>query len=269
MSKKTIAYCRVSTDKQLDGAGIDQQRASIIAYAMAHGITIDEWAIEHETGTTEERDVIQRLLTEAKAKKVQAVIVDRVDRLGRTLLTCEKLHEGFRAAAVEIIFTNANCDNSPTGVLLRQIMGSLAQYDRTSWLSRMTQCRKASVARKGSSAGGRAPYGYVAIGNGRFAVDNDTVGVVVRAFELSDLGRTLSEIARALNNEGYRTLKGTLFFPQQVKRILGRKEFYQGKAVLSVSQLDAGVKPLQPEIIMTHVPQSRTVMESDTPRSQM
>lgn len=263
MSKKTIAYCRVSTDKQLDGSGIDQQRASIIAYAMANGITIDEWAIEHETGTTEDREVIQGILAESKAQKVQAIIVDRVDRLGRTLLTCEKLHEDFRKASVEIIFTNANCDSSPTGVLLRQIMGALAQYDRTSWLSRMSQCRRTSVARKGTSAGGRTTYGYIAVGNGRLAVDNDTVGVVVRAFELADFGRTLADITRQLNNEGYRTIKGTVFFPQQVKRILGRREFYAGKAVLhkSAPPLEAGVKPLQPEIINMHVAQQRASVE--------
>lgn len=270
MSKKTIAYCRVSTDKQMDGAGIDQQRNSIMAYAAVHGITIDEWAIEHETGTTEDREIIQRVLAECKAQKVQAVIVDRVDRLGRTLLTCERLHEDFRNAAVEVIFTNANCDTSATGVLLRQIMGALAQYDRTSWLSRMSQCRKSAVARKGTSAGGRTVYGYVSIGDGRLAVDCATVGIVQRAFELADLGHlSLTEITRQLNGEGFRSRKGTALFPQQVKRILSRRKVYEGKAVLHNVQLEAGVKPSQPEIINMHVTQSRAVVESDTPRPQV
>jgi DNA invertase Pin-like site-specific DNA recombinase len=269
MSKKTIAYCRVSTDKQMDGAGIDQQRASIIAYAMAHNITIDEWAIEHETGTTEEREVIQRLLAESKAEKVQAIIVDRVDRLGRTLLTCERLHAGFRAAAVEVVFANSSFGTGASGDLFRQIMGALAQYDRTSWLSRMSQCRKSAVARKGTSAGGRTVYGYVSIGDGRLAVDSATVGIVQRAFELADLGRSITEIAKQLNAEGFRSRKGTQLFPQQVKRILGRKEVYEGKTVLHKVQLEAGVRPSQPEIINMHVTQSRAVVESDTPRPQV
>lgn len=267
MKKKTIAYCRVSTDKQLDGSGIDQQRASIIAYAMAHGISIDEVVVEHETGTTENREAIQRILIEARAEKIQAIIVDRVDRLGRTLVTCEKLYEDFRAAAVQVIFTNANCDTSASGVLLRQIMGALAQYDRTSWLSRMTQCRKAAAARKGTTSGGRAPYGYIAAGGAKLDLDPATVNLVRRALVLDGLGQSLTQITNQLNSEGFRTRKGTQFYPQQVKRILGRKDFYQRKAVLQKTvQLEAGVIPSQPELNMLHVSQG-PIMGTNSQRS--
>lgn len=249
MKRSVIAYCRVSTDKQMDGVGIDQQRASIIAYALAHGITIDEWAIEHASGTIEEREIIQRVLARCQAQEVQTVIFDRPDRIGRTLAVSENLFRAFKDTGVDVRFTSTTFDDSPSGTFFRQIMAALAEFDRSSWLQRMSQCRRAAGGKNGTYSGGGQVYGYLCLGKGQLAIDPATAPLVARTLELAEEAKSLSDIARILNAEGFRTRKGTALFAQQVKRIIARKAFYQGQALLHNSvTLEPGIKPAHKEI---------------------
>lgn len=256
-TKKVIAYIRVSTTKQLDGQGPAQQRANICAYAAVHGLQIDEWRTDDETGTSEEREHIQSIIAEAKAGTVGMVIFDRMDRLGRRLLVCESLYQQLIATGVQVTCVQHMIDNSPIGALVRQVMGAIAEYQRSEWLTRMATCRRQSTANKGTYAGGRTAYGYRAMGDGKLEPETKEAGMVKRVFELRSQGYNLSETAAKLAEEGYTTRKGTPIQPVQVSRICERQAFYAATAVAHDVELAPGVQPQHPPLIME--PDNRNV----------
>ncbi len=245
----TVAYIRVSTERQTEGNGLEQQHNTIAAWAAAKDIKIDAWAKDAETGMSVDREEIQRLLTLAQAGSLKRLIVDRLDRLGRKLVVIEALYEGFTDAGVEVLCVNHALANDPSGSMVRHIMSAVAEYQRSEWLARMKTCRRVSVAKRGTYGGGGIPYGYLSAGDGRLVIDPSTADLVRRCFALKAAGLSLHGIAAALDGEGFRTKKGTRLHPQQISRILARKDVYAGKSTIQKVTLETGVKAQQPEVI--------------------
>lgn len=245
---KTVAYLRVSTEAQAELNGLDQQRRSICAFAAASGMTVDEWVTDDESGTTEDREGVRQLLSRPGPF---CLVFDRIDRLGRTLLVAESLFAKFTARGVRLVCVAQKLDDGPIGQLTRQIMGAFAEYQRAEMLSRLAAAKRAAKARRGTYGGGTVAYGFRAVGGGKLAVSADDARMVRRCHELASgsASASLRSIAASLASEGFRTRKGTVIQAVQVKRILDRKEVYQGKSNVGNVPLDAGVVPAH-EVIL-------------------
>ena len=84
--KNYFAYIRVSTVKQGDhGCSLDEQKASIEAYAHRHGLTITEWFEEKETAAKQGRREFNRLTQLLKQGKAASFIIHKIDRSARNL----------------------------------------------------------------------------------------------------------------------------------------------------------------------------------------
>lgn len=244
----TIAYLRVSTEAQTEGNGLEQQRRSICAFAAATGLTIDEWVTDDESGTTEDREGIRQLLAETRPF---TLVFDRIDRLGRTLLVAESLFAKFVARGVRLLCVAQKLDDSPIGRMTRQMMGVVADYQRSEMLVRLSQCKRAAKAHRGTYGGGTVAYGFRSVGGGKLAVSAGDAAMVRRCYELASEPATTSlrSIATRLANEGFHTRKGTVIQPMQIKRILDRKDVYEGKRNVGNIPLDVGVLPVH-EVIL-------------------
>jgi site-specific DNA recombinase len=252
MTKKTVAYIRVSTAKQLDGAGPDQQRAAISAWALAGGTTPDTeftFMTDAESGDVEDRPAILQLKAMAAKGELQEIVVDRLDRLARDSLVSELLYRYFHSRGVRIVAVSQFFDNSDNGIAMRQMLAVFAQLDKAQRITHLKQCRKAKVARAGSFGGGGTAYGYASAGNAKLELVPGETRLVARAFELHRLGNNLSQIARLLLGEGFRTRKGTQIAPVQVQRILKHEAQYRGQATFHDVKLEAGVAPTQPAVL--------------------
>lgn len=247
--KRTIAYLRVSTERQSAGNGLDEQRMAIVAYAAANNLKIDDWVVDEETGTTADRDGLRRVMFEARARRVAAVVVSRVDRLGRKLAVTEPLFEEFEQLGVRVVNVQQHIDNTPQGVAMRQMLGVFAQLDRAMMLTRLKSARAASVA-KGKHGGGQSPYGYRSTGNGILAIDLREAEVVRRVFELRRENYSLAEICDILHKEGFKPRKGAAFYPTQIKRIVDREPEYRAQKPFSNIALEPGAKA-QHQAILT------------------
>lgn len=247
MSSTCIAYLRVSTEAQTELNGLEQQRRSICAFAAASGMTIDEWVTDDQSGTTEDREGIQQLLSRDNPF---TLVFDRIDRLGRTLLVSESLFAKFSARGVRMVCVTQKLDDGPIGQLTRQIMGAFAEYQRSELLARLAQCKRAAKAKRGTYGGGTVAYGYHTVGGGQLSADPCTVRLVRRTHELGKQPEaTLRAIAASLEAEGFRTRKGTIIQANQVKRILDRKEVYEGTQNFGNVPLDVGVTPMHEAIL--------------------
>ena len=105
-------------------------------------------------------------------------MVYRLDRLARDLLLQETVHARLEAggAAVMSVSEPAVEGDDATRVLVRQLLGGIAQYERAVIRGRMMAGKAAKVA-SGGYGGGRPPYGYKAAG-GALVTNEDEAAVV-------------------------------------------------------------------------------------------
>lgn len=110
------------------------------------------------------------------------------------------------------------------------MMELLDQYQRLEIALKLGKGRR-KKAQEGGYAGGRGAFGYMARkGQKELIVDPEEAGIIKRLFQLREDNPSwsLSILANQLNKEGYKTANNNAFTKVQVKRILDRKEFYQG-----------------------------------------
>ena len=103
------------------------------------------------------------------------------------------------------------CRDDPTRKLMRQIFGAISEYEKTMIVIKLRGARQSKKARTGRCEG-RKPYGHYP-GEKR---------VVERMRALSKEGLGFDRLAVRLNEEGYRTRKGTPWLGFGVNRILSR-----------------------------------------------
>lgn len=249
MSQKTVAYIRVSTEKQTEGTGPEQQHTAIAAWAAMNRIIIDEWVTEAETGTTAERPIIQQLLQQSADGELARIVLDRTDRLGRLARVSIALRDQFMANHTEVVFAKEQIDGSDMGSLVFTMMSGVAEYQRKEWLRRMQQCKDAAVRKRGTFRGGQVPLGYIATSNGRLAIDPEFAPAIRMVFDLKEAGHTLTSIAHSLKLGGYTTKSGRAFDPKQISNILKREDIYRGQNVFGHTVTDAGIQPMHPAIL--------------------
>jgi DNA invertase Pin-like site-specific DNA recombinase len=211
---KAFSYLRVSGKGQLQGDGFTRQRAAIKAYAAAHDIKIArEFREEGVSGTIEtmDRAAWAEMLAVLHSNGVRTIIVEKLDRLARDLMVQEAaiadLHKhGFTLISVaepDLMATD------PTRVLMRQLMGAVAQYDKSQIVAKLRGARMRMRAKEGRCEG-RKPYGFY----------DGEAAVIERMKALRDTGMGFDRLAAQLNAEGIGTRTRGRWHGVMVNRIL-------------------------------------------------
>src|ERR1700733_7282754 len=160
-------YARVSTDSGLeqDFNSLDNQREASEAYikSQAH----EGWKLVREryddggfSGGSMERPALQELLDDVRARKIDVIVVYKVDRLTRSLADFAKLVELFDAHAVSFIsVTQAFNTTTSMGRLTLNMLLSFAQFEREITGERIRD-KVAASKKRGIWMGGTVPFGY-------------------------------------------------------------------------------------------------------------
>ncbi len=107
-----------------------------------------------------ERPALQRLLEDVKAKKLDVIVVYKVDRLTRSLADFAKLVELFDAHEVSFVsVTQSFNTTSSMGRLTLNVLLSFAQFEREVTGERIRD-KVAASKKKGMWMGGNVPFGY-------------------------------------------------------------------------------------------------------------
>ncbi len=101
-------------------------------FAARRGFEIvREYCDEGFSGAKDSRPALNRMLADAHAGRFNAVLVWKLDRLGRSLLHLVRLLEEFRRMGVELISFSEGLDfTTTTGKLLFQIISAFAEFER-------------------------------------------------------------------------------------------------------------------------------------------
>ena len=217
---RAFGYLRVSGKGQIDGDGFPRQLQAINTYAAAHDITIVK--VFREKGVTGSKESMDRpafaeMMTALHSNGVRTIIIEKLDRLARDLMVQEATigdlqKHGFTLVSVAEPDLMAS---DPTRILMRQLMGAVAQYDKSQIVLKLRGARMRMRAREGRCEG-RKPYGYY----------DGEQAVIERMQELRAAGMGFDRIAAQLSGEALKTRTGARWHGLVINRILtgkGRK----------------------------------------------
>jgi DNA invertase Pin-like site-specific DNA recombinase len=112
------------------------------------------------SGGTLERPALQALLTDIRARKIDVVVVYKVDRLTRSLADFAKLVELFEVHGVSFVSVTQQFNTTTSmGRLTLNVLLSFAQFEREIAGERIRD-KFAASRRKGMWVGGTIPLGY-------------------------------------------------------------------------------------------------------------
>src|SRR5882762_335435 len=107
---RAVIYCRVSTKA---GQSVEMQLRDLRQLAEQRGFEIvAEYCDEGVSGSCDSRPQLDKMLAEAQRGKFQAVLIWRLDRLGRSLQHLVRLFESFRSWNVALISFGEGLDFS-------------------------------------------------------------------------------------------------------------------------------------------------------------
>ena len=166
-SVRCAIYTRVSTEHGLDQEfnSLDAQYDAASAYikSQAHaGWTLIRSRYDDGgySGGSTDRPNLQRLLDDIRSRKIDVIVVYKVDRLTRSLADFAKLVELFDAHGVSFVSVTQQFNTTTSmGRLTLNVLLSFAQFEREVTSERIRD-KIAASKRKGLWVGGPLPLGY-------------------------------------------------------------------------------------------------------------
>ena len=156
---KAFAYLRTSSAANV-GADKDseaRQRAAIEAFARQSGyIIVDVFYDAAVSGADaiHERAGFSALLDRVASNGVRAIIVESPDRFARDLAVQLAGHDLLKSLGIALIPASAPdffTEDTPTAVMVRQILGAVAQFEKTSLVMKLKAARDRKRKANGDS----------------------------------------------------------------------------------------------------------------------
>jgi DNA invertase Pin-like site-specific DNA recombinase len=221
---RTVAYLRVSTDKQADrGVSLEAQRAKVEAYAAL--FDLDLVAIEVDAGESAKslaRPALDRALAMLRTGKADALLVVKLDRLTRSVRDlCDLVDRFFRDGKRALLSVGEQVDTrSAAGRMVLNMLTVLGQWEREA-IGERTAAAMQHKASQGEYTGGAAPYGYALAADGVALVEAAAEqAVIAEARALRATGASLRKVAEELGHKGLRARNGRPFAAVQVARMV-------------------------------------------------
>jgi DNA invertase Pin-like site-specific DNA recombinase len=259
-----FGYIRVSGLGQVDKDGPQRQREAIADFCAKHNLTSrGEFFEEGVSGTIDgmDRPKFAEMLSKVellrqpvaasemieKLFSVDAIVVERMDRLARDLMVSEFLLKECRARGIKVFCSDqselndmASNEGDPTRVMLRQILASVAQWDKSVTVKKLHAARL-RLRRLNGTCEGKKRYG-------KHNLDEHEIKMEI--IELHEKkGLSFVAIADMLNGRGLVTrhkkawTKANVFSIYSERRI--RERLKNARSLHTVSQAEGVQAPVQ------------------------
>lgn len=174
--RNVAIYCRVSTTDQ----NCDLQRNELQRYCAARGWILFAVYEDQMTGRHSNRPEFQQLLRDARTRKIDIVLVWKLDRAFRSLKDMVVVLGELGEIGVEFVSVQDNLDlTTSTGKLMAHILGAFAEFE-ASLIRERVVAGLAAAKEKGIRLGRPSKVDRVAV------------------LQLREQGRTVRQIADEL-----------------------------------------------------------------------
>ena len=221
---RTVAYVRVSTDKQADkGCSLEAQRAKVEAYASLYDLELVDVVVDAGVSAkTLDRPGLARALGMLKAGKADALLVVKLDRLTRSVVDLGALVDTYFAAGKwALLSVGEQIDTrSAAGRLVLNVLASVSQWEREA-IGERTSAAMQHKANQGEYTGGQAPYGYRLGADGIHLEGAPAEQAVLEEVRtLRAAGLSLRAVVRQLDARGLRSRASRPFSVVQIHRMV-------------------------------------------------
>lgn len=224
-SLKCIAYVRVSTSKQ--DLGPEAQRADIVRWAAANGVTIVAWY--EDKGISGAAPIIQRpgltaALRAVRDQRCGVLVAAKRDRFARDVVVVAALEREVAGLGARLTTTDGTSDGN---LLTRRMHDVLGEHEREV-IGDRTRKALGVLRALGRRLGGHCPYGYRWVEDGivngkmkwRVVEDEAEQAVIAKAKELHRFGWSQRTISEELAKLGMLTRAGTPFGQPMISQLV-------------------------------------------------
>ena len=147
---KAVAYLRTSSKTNVgpDKDSDKRQLAAIHAYAKANGFeivaTFYDAAVSGADPVTD-RPGFAEMLERLMSNGARTILVESPDRFARDLMVQLAGHDMLKAKGITLIAASAPTffiEDTPTAVLVRQVLGAVAQFEKATTVAKLAAARK-------------------------------------------------------------------------------------------------------------------------------
>lgn len=205
---RVAAYARVSSAKDAQLQSLSAQ----ISYYSKLIQTRNDWEYcgvyaDDMTGTKENRDDFQRLLSDCKSGKVDMIITKSISRFARNTVTLLEEVRQLKLIGVDVYFERENIHSiSGDGELMLTVLASFAQEESLS-VSENCKWRIRKKFENGEVVSFNKMYGFDIV-KGEIAINEEQAKVIRRIFTEYIGGSGVALIAKGLNADGIPSFSG-------------------------------------------------------------
>lgn len=221
-NKRALAYYRTSSAANVgtDKDSLERQQEAVQRYARQNGYTIvDAYYDAAVSGADpiQQRNGFSKLLGELAVHDADTVLVENASRFARDLAVQLAGHDQLRDLGINLIPVDAPShfqDETPTAEMVRQILGSVSQFEKAQLVAKLRSARQRVRERDGKC-------------EGRKSLAEQHPELVKEAKRLrrrnpkTGRQRSYRTIAEELHQQGYSTAKGNAYSASMVARLVG------------------------------------------------
>ncbi|PBC08166.1 recombinase family protein [Mesorhizobium sp. WSM3859] len=205
---RCAVYTRKSSEEGLDQEfnSLDAQREACVAFiasqiGLGWKLVPDRYDDGGISGGTMERPALQRLLQDIRDKRVDVVVVYKIDRLTRSLMDFSKIVEIFDASSVSFVSVTQQFNTTTSmGRLTLNVLLSFAQFEREVTAERIRD-KIAASKKKGMWMGGVVPLGY-RVEHRKLVIDEAEAKIVRHLFDRHLVLKSVRDLADEAARDG-------------------------------------------------------------------
>jgi DNA invertase Pin-like site-specific DNA recombinase len=215
-----LAYLRTSAAANLGGDSDHRQRGAIARFARSCGYElVGEFYDAAVSGADpiETRPGFAAMLARIEDDGVRVVLVEDASRFARSVIAQELGVLAMQARGVQVVTADGEDltqTDDPAKIMMRQIAGAFAQYEKARLVAKLKGARDRKSAERGRRVEGRKGYAQT---------DPELVREakrLARKNPKTGRKRSLRQIASELARLGHCNDKGRPFAPMQIARLL-------------------------------------------------
>jgi len=222
-----LGYARVSTEEQSkDGSSLVNQEEKIRLYCQVQ--ELDLVRIERDAGVsakTLDRDGVRAVLDDLRKRRVDGLVITKLDRLTRSLGDWSNLIDELfsKHAGRRLLSVNDSIDTgTASGLLVLDVLMSVAQWERRIIAERTSDALQGKIGR--GERCGRIRFGHTLAADGKTLVDHPGEQKALACMrEWKSQGKTYRDMVAFLEELGIETKEpGGIWRPGVIQRILTR-----------------------------------------------
>ena len=217
---QAVAYFRTSSEANVgaDKDTLKRQREAVDKFAAAAGYdVIAEYSDDGVKGAdpVDQRPGFAAMMRHIAGNGVRTIIVETASRFARDLIVQETGWRMLRDADITLIAADspgAFLDDTPTAVMIRQILGSVSQFEKAMLVAKLKCARERKKAATGK-CGGRKSYR-------ERSPEMVALARKLARYPVDGRKRSLREIAALLEAQGFVTKNGKRYEATAVARMI-------------------------------------------------